>query len=253
MIDSHCHLDHDPLFNNINEVLNRSKSVGLKKLLTICTSNESFENIKKILDLDEIIYGTYGIHPHETENNKVTKNVIIENIKKHPKIIGIGETGLDFYYNHSHKDEQIKSFKEHIEASIEVDLPIIVHSRSAEHQTFEILNEYKNQKPKVLMHCFTGSYEFFKKMEKLNSYFSASGIITFSNSTDLQKTFSKIPNNKLLVETDSPFLAPAPMRGKKNEPSFIKYTIKRLAELKELDETEMINITSKNFENLFFS
>ena len=253
MIDSHCHLDHDPLFNNINEVLNRSKSVGLKKLLTICTSNESFENIKKILDLDEIIYGTYGIHPHETENNKVTKNVIIENIKKHPKIIGIGETGLDFYYNHSHKDEQIKSFKEHIEASIEIDLPIIVHSRSAEHQTFEILNEYKNQKPKVLMHCFTGSYEFFKKMEKLNSYFSASGIITFSNSSDLQKTFSKIPNNKLLVETDSPFLAPAPMRGKKNEPSFIKYTIKKLAELKGLDETEMISITSKNFENLFFS
>ena len=253
MIDSHCHLDHDPLFNNINEVLYRSKSVGLKKLLTICTSNESFENIKKILDLDEIIYGTYGIHPHETENNKVTKNLIIENIKKHPKIIGIGETGLDFYYNHSHKDEQIKSFKEHIEASIEVDLPIIVHSRSAEHQTFEILNEYKNQKPKVLMHCFTGSYEFFKKMEKLNSYFSASGIITFSNSVDLQKTFSKIPNNKLLVETDSPFLAPAPMRGKKNEPSFIKYTIKKLAELKKLDETEMTNITSKNFENLFFS
>ena len=103
------------------------------------------------------------------------------------------------------------------------------------------------------MHCFTGSYEFFKKMEKLNSYFSASGIITFRNSSDLQKTFSKIPNNKLLVETDSPFLAPAPMRGKKNEPSFIKYTIKKLAELKELNETEMINITSKNFENLFFS
>ena len=128
-----------------------------------------------------------------------------------------------------------------------------MHSRSAEHQTFEILNEYKNQKPKVLMHCFTGSYEFFKKMEKLNSYFSASGIITFSNSADLQKTFSKIPNNKLLVETDSPFLAPTPMRGKKNEPSFIKYTIKKLAELKELNETEMINITSKNFEKLFFT
>ena len=251
MIDSHCHLDHDPLFNNINEILNRSKTVGLKKLLTICTSNESFENIKKILEIDKIIYGTYGIHPHETKNNKVTKNVIIENIKKHPKLIGIGETGLDFYYNHSQKNEQIDSFKEHIEASIEIDLPIIVHSRNAERETFEILNEYKNQKPKILMHCFTGSYEFFKKMEKLNSYFSASGIITFSNSLDLQKTFSKIPNNKLLVETDSPFLAPAPMRGKKNEPSFIKYTIKRLAELKELDEIEMINITSKNFENLF--
>ena len=253
MIDSHCHLDHDPLFININEILNRSKAVGLKKLLTICTSNESFENVQKILEIDEIIYGTYGIHPHETKNNKVTKNIIIENIKKHPKLIGIGETGLDFYYNHSKKDEQIDSFKEHIEASIEIDLPIIVHSRNAERETFEILSKYKNQKPKILMHCFTGSYEFFKEMEKLNSYFSASGIITFTNSLDLQKTFAKIPNNKLLVETDSPFLAPNPMRGKKNEPSFIKYTIKKLAELKELNETEMTNITSKNFENLFFS
>jgi len=253
MIDSHCHLDHEPIFNNINEVLKRSKTAGLKKLLTICTSNESFENIKKILEIDEIIYGTYGIHPHETKNNKVTKNIIIENIKKHPKLLGIGETGLDFYYNHSLKDEQIKSFKEHIEASIEIDLPIIVHSRNAEHETFEILNEYRDQKPKILMHCFTGSYEFFKEMEKLNSYFSASGIITFGNSLNLQETFAKIPNDKLLVETDSPFLAPTPMRGKKNEPSFIKYTIKKLAELKELNEAEMTNITSKNFENLFFS
>jgi len=252
MIDSHCHLDHEPLFNNINEILLRAKIVGLKKLLTISTSNQSFENILKIIEIDEIIYGTYGIHPHETKNNKVTKKVIIENIKKHPKIIGIGETGLDFYYNHSQKDEQINSFKKHIEASIEINLPIIVHSRNAELETFAILNEYRNHKPKILMHCFTGSYEFFKEMEKLNSYFSASGIITFNNSLDLQKTFSKIPNSKLLVETDSPFLALIPMRGKKNEPSFIKYTIKKLADLKGIDETEMINITSKNFENLFF-
>jgi len=252
MIDSHCHLDHEPLFNNINEILLRAKVVGLKKLLTISTSNQSFENILKILEIDAMIYGTYGIHPHEAKNNKVTKNVIIENIKKHPKLIGIGETGLDFYYNHSQKDEQINSFKEHIEASIEINLPIIVHSRNAELETFAILNEYRNQKPKILMHCFTGSYEFFKEMEKLNSYFSASGIITFDNSLDLQKTFSKIPNSKLLVETDSPFLAPIPMRGKKNEPSFIKYTLKKLADLKGIGESEIEDVTSKNFENLFF-
>jgi len=252
MIDSHCHLDHEPLFNNINEILLRAKIVGLKKLLTISTSNQSFENILKIIEIDEIIYGTYGIHPHETKNNKVTKKVIIENIKKHPKIIGIGETGLDFYYNHSQKDEQINSFKKHIEASIEINLPIIVHSRNAELETFAILNEYRNHKPKILMHCFTGSYEFFKEMEKLNSYFSASGIITFDNSLDLQKTFSKIPNSKLLVETDSPFLAPIPMRGKKNEPSFIKYTLKKLADLKGIGESEIEDVTSKNFENLFF-
>ena len=251
MIDSHCHLDHEPLFDNLNEVINRAKAVGVKKLLTICTSDQSFKNIQKILDIDEIIYGTYGIHPHEAKNYKITKNVIIENILKHPKLVGIGETGLDFYYNHRKKSEQIESFKKHIEASLEVDVPIIVHSRNAESETFEILNEYRDKKPKILMHCFTGSYAFFKNMEKLNSYFSASGIITFKNSYDLQKTFSKIPNDRLLVETDSPFLAPMPMRGKKNEPSFIKYTINKLAEMKNLNVNEMINLTSKNFENLF--
>ena len=251
MIDSHCHLDHDPLFGDLNEVLSRAKNEGLKKLLTICTSDESFENIQKILDIDEIIYGTYGIHPHETKNYKVTKNDIVKNISKHPKLIGIGETGLDFYYNNSQKNVQIESFKKHIEASLETDVPIIVHSRNAETETFDILNKYRDKKPKILMHCFTGSYDFFKNMEKLNSYFSASGIITFKNSYDLQKTFSKIPNDRLLVETDSPFLAPIPMRGKKNEPSFIKYTINKLAELKNINVDEMINLTSENFENLF--
>ena len=251
MIDSHCHLDHDPLFENLNEVISRAKNEGLKKLLTICTSDESFENIQKILDIDEIIYGTYGIHPHEAKNYKITKNDIIESISKHPKLIGIGETGLDFYYNNSQKNVQIESFKKHIEASLETDVPIIVHSRNAETETFDILNKYRDKKPKILMHCFTGSYDFFKNMEKLNSYFSASGIITFKNSYDLQKTFSKIPNDRILVETDSPFLAPIPMRGKKNEPSFIKYTINKLAELKNVNVNEMINLTSKNFENLF--
>ena len=251
MIDSHCHLDHDPLFGDLNEVINRAKNEGLKKLLTICTSDESFKNIQKILDIDEIIYGTYGIHPHEAKNYKVTKNDIIKNISKHPKLIGIGETGLDFYYNNSQKNVQIESFKKHIEASLETDVPIIVHSRNAETETFDILNKYRDKKPKILMHCFTGSYDFFKNMEKLNSYFSASGIITFKNSYDLQKTFSKIPNDRLLVETDSPFLAPIPMRGKKNEPSFIKYTINKLAELKNINVEEMINLTSENFENLF--
>ena len=215
MIDSHCHLDHEPLINNISEVLKRSKNIGIKKILTICTTFKSFESIKKILKLDDIIYGTFGIHPHETDSNHVSKKIILDNIKINPKIIGIGETGLDFYYNNSEKNKQIDSFKIHIEAAIEANLPIIVHSRNAEEETFNVLNIYKGQKPKILMHCFTGSYIFYKEMKKLNSYFSASGIITFNNSKDLQNTFSKISTDKLLVETDSPFLAPVPMRGKK--------------------------------------
>ena len=253
MIDSHCHLDHAPLFDNLNNILNRSKEVGIKKLLTICTTLESFKNIENILTIDDMIYGTFGIHPHETENNDVSKITIIESIKKNPKLIGVGETGLDFYYNHSKKNKQIDSFKKHIEAAIEINLPIIVHSRNAEEETFNILNEYKKHKPKILMHCFTGTYKFYKQMEELDSYFSASGIITFNSSKDLQNTLSKIPNNKLLVETDSPFLAPVPMRGKKNEPSFIKYTLKKLADIKNIDVSEMVSLTTKNFNNLFFN
>ena len=253
MIDSHCHLDHAPLLDNLNDILNRSKEVGIKKLLTICTTLESFKNIENILTIDDMIYGTFGIHPHETENNDVSKITIIESIKKNPKLIGVGETGLDFYYNHSKKNKQIDSFKKHIEAAIEINLPIIVHSRNAEEETFNILNEYKKHKPKILMHCFTGSYKFYRQMEELDSYFSASGIITFDNSKDLQNTLSKIPNNKLLIETDSPFLAPVPMRGKKNEPSFIKYTLKKLADIKNIDVSEMVSLTTKNFNNLFFN
>ena len=253
MIDSHCHLDHAPLFDNLNDILNRSKEVGIKKLLTICTTLESFKNIENILTIDDMIYGTFGIHPHETENNDVSKITIIESIKKNPKLIGVGETGLDFYYNHSKKNKQIESFKKHIEAAIEINLPIIVHSRNAEEETFNILNKYKKHKPKVLMHCFTGTYKFYRQMEELDSYFSASGIITFNSSKDLQNTLSKIPNNKLLVETDSPFLAPVPMRGKKNEPSFIKYTLKKLADIKNIDVSEMVSLTTKNFNNLFFN
>ena len=253
MIDSHCHLDHAPLFDNLNDILNRSKEVGIKKLLTICTTLESFKNIENILTIDDMIYGTFGIHPHETENNDVSKITIIESIKKNPKLIGVGETGLDFYYNHSKKNKQIDSFKKHIEAAIEINLPIIVHSRNAEEETFNILNEYKKHKPKILMHCFTGTYKFYRQMEELDSYFSASGIITFNSSKDLQNTLSKIPNNKLLVETDSPFLAPVPMRGKKNEPSFIKYTLKKLADIKNIDVSEIVSLTTKNFNNLFFN
>ena len=251
MIDSHCHLDHEPLFSNINEVINRSKKIGLKKLLTISTSLKSFENIKKILEIDEMIYGTIGIHPHESSKDKINSNYLIDNAKKHKKIIGVGETGLDFYYENSKRNDQIDSFNKHIETSISLNYPLIVHSRSAETETFEILNNYKNKNIKILMHCFTGSKEFAKKLMNLNAYFSASGIITFKNSLDLQETFKLIDKNRILIETDSPFLAPIPMRGKKNEPSFIKYTLEKLSQLKSINFNELEKITSNNFDNLF--
>ncbi len=252
MIDSHCHLDQEPLFGNLNEVILRSKNAGITKLLTICTTTDNFSIINKIVDKNDFIFGTFGIHPHESEKYVVTKDNIINEVKNNDKIIGVGETGLDFYYNHSNKDRQIKSFKEHIEASIDLNIPVIVHSRAAENETYEILKSYKKFNPKILMHCFTGSLNFSNDLITLNSYFSASGIITFKNSEDLQKTFKSIPLEKLMIETDSPYLAPVPMRGKKNEPSFIRFTAEKLADLKKISTDKLIEITTKNFNKLFF-
>jgi len=251
MIDSHCHLDHEPLFENINEIIKRSKDIGLQKLLTISTTLASFDKIKNLVNIDPMIFGTFGIHPHETETNHINKETLVDTIIKFKKIIGVGETGLDFFYNHSNKERQIDSFKDHIEASIELKIPIIIHSRNAEDETFNILNSYKNKNLKILMHCFTGSYEFSKKLLSLGAFFSASGIITFKNSIDPQNTFKTIPLNNLLIETDSPFLAPIPMRGKKNEPSFIKYTLDKLSSIKEKSPEEMDILTSNNFNQLF--
>ncbi len=251
MIDSHCHLDHEPLLSDLKNVIQRSKNIGIKKLLTISTSFESFNRVKKIVNKDEIIYGTIGIHPHESDNNIISSKFIVENIKENKKIIGIGETGLDFFYNNSDKDKQIKSFITHIEASLKTDLPLIIHSRDAEEETFNILNKYKNQKLKILMHCFTGSQKFAIKLLEFGAYFSASGIITFKNSIDLQKTFKFLPLDKILIETDSPFLAPEPKRGKKNEPSFIDFTAAKLAQIKNIEKSELIKITTDNFNNLF--
>ena len=253
MIDSHCHLDHEPLFSNLDKVLSRSKDVGIEKILTICTNIKGYSNILDIVERDEIIFGTFGIHPHETKNNFIKKEDIINNVKSNNKIIGVGETGLDFYYNNSDKDIQIESFQNHIEAASTLKIPIIVHSRSAENETYEILKKNYNKDLKILMHCFTGSLSFAEQLMPLDAYFSASGIITFKNSLELQETFSKIPNEKLLIETDSPFLSPVPNRGKKNEPSFIKFTAEKLAQLKNMKTSDLIKVTTENFNNLFFN
>ena len=252
MIDSHCHLDHEPIYSNINDILHRSKKIGIEKILTICTSDKRFSNILSLVEKDKIIYGSYGIHPHETSTHNITKTDIVNKVKSHKKIIGVGESGLDFYYNNSDRKSQISSFINHIEASVELNIPIIVHSRNAENETYDILSKYKDKKLKILMHCFTGSSKFANNLIKLDAFFSASGIITFKKSQELQKTFQEIPVEKLLIETDSPFLAPDPLRGKGNEPSFIVHTLKKLSLLKNIDLKALDRITTENFNKLFF-
>ncbi len=253
IIDSHCHLTYEPMSKALSETIDRANKDGVKYMLTISTEDKSFKKILEIVSEYKSVYGTYGIHPHEAKSHKYIKSVdIINKVNQNKKIIGIGETGLDFYYNHSEKKDQICSFEEHILAAQEKNLPLIVHTRSAEKETIQILEKYSKKKDtKILIHCFTGTSEFAFKLLDLGAYISASGVVTFNKSQDLANTFRDIPNKKILVETDAPYLAPVPLRGKPNEPSFIIHTVKFLSKIKNLSFDEFSKITTNNFFNLF--
>ena len=253
IIDSHCHLTYEPISNTLKETIDRANKDGIKYMLTISTEDKSFERILKIVNSHKSVYGTYGIHPHEAKLHQHIQRVdIINKVNQNKKIIGIGETGLDFYYNHSEKKDQIYSFEEHISAAQEKNLPLIVHTRSAEKETFEILKKHLKKKNfKILIHCFTGSRRFAFDLLDLGSYISASGVITFKKSQELANIFKDLPNEKILVETDAPYLAPVPLRGKPNEPSYIVHTVKFLSNLKNIPYKEFSERTSNNFFDLF--
>jgi len=253
IVDSHCHLDFPKLYDHLDDVIHRAEINHVNLLLTICTTLDSFEKIKLIIKKYKNIYGTFGIHPHETKKFTNIDSTYISNIKnKNKKIIGIGETGLDYYYNNSDKSIQQKSFEEHIAAAKILNIPLIVHSRNAEDDTHSMLfNEMKKSNLKVLIHCFTGSREFAKKLIDIGCYISISGIITFKKSIDLVSAVSFIPTNRLLVETDSPYLSPEPYRGKSNEPSYIIHTIDKISSIKGVNKKSIISQTTNNFKNLF--
>ena len=253
IIDSHCHLDYQPLFNDLKNVIERANNNGVKYFLTISTTDQSFKNILNILKNYNNIFGSYGIHPHESKiHQNIRKEDIIKKLNLNKKIIGIGETGLDFYYNHSDKNDQIRCFEEHIFAAQESNKPLIVHTRSAEKETLEILKKNISKKEfKILIHCFTGTRDFAFKLLSLGAYISASGVVTFKKSDQLANTFKDIPNEKILVETDAPYLSPVPLRGKSNVPSYLIHTVKFLSDLKKLTFEEFSSITSDNFFKLF--
>ena len=253
IIDSHCHLDYSNLFNQLDDIVKRAERNQVNYFLTICTTLESFKRIIIIVEKYKNIYGTFGIHPHETKDfTNVDAKFILDVKNKHKKIIGIGETGLDYYYNHSDKKIQKKSFIEHIGAASQLGIPLIVHSRNAEHDTYEILkSEKKNSDLKILIHCFTGSKVFARKLIDIDCYISVSGIITFKNSNELTNTIATIPIERLLVETDSPYLTPLPFRGKSNEPAYIIHIVEKLSQIKQLSKKEVMKKTSDNFFKLF--
>ena len=253
IIDSHCHLEYEPMGSNLNKVVERALKNNVKFLLSISTTDESYLRILEIIEKYKNVYGTYGIHPHETKNYKnLNKEEIIKKANLSKKIIGIGETGLDYYYEHSDPKTQKKIFLEHIKAAQALNLPLIVHTRSAEEDTYQILKAEKKFKDfKILIHCFTGSKEFAHKLIDLGCYISASGVVTFKKSKELSETFLSLPNDKILVETDSPYLSPEPLRGKPNEPSHIVHTVNFLANIKNVNPDNFAKTTTANFFKLF--
>ena len=252
LIDSHCHLDFPELANDEAGVLARARSAGVACMLTIGTRLDQFDKVRAVAERHDNIWCSVGVHPHEAkEEGQRTPDRLIE-AASHAKVIGIGESGLDFYYEHSPRAEQVESFRAHIAAARQTGLPLIVHTRDADTETGDVLEEeYRNGAFTGLIHCFSSGPEIARRALDLGMFISISGIVTFKAAEALRTTVRDIPLDRLLVETDAPYLAPVPKRGKTNEPAFVAHTAAKVAELKGLGIAELEAVTTDNFFRLF--
>ena len=252
LIDSHCHLDFPELSNDEAGVLVRARTAGVAGMLTIGTRLDQFDRVRAIAERHSNIWCSVGVHPHEAkEEGQRTPGRLIE-ATHHSKVVGIGETGLDFYYEHSPRDEQAESFRTHITAARETGLPLIVHTRDADTETGDILeDEYAKGAFTGLIHCFSSGPKVAKRALALGMYISISGIVTFKAAESLRTIVRELPLDRLLVETDAPYLAPVPRRGKTNEPAFVAHTAAKVAELKGISIAELEVVTTENFFRLF--
>ncbi len=249
IIDSHCHLNYKGLKENLEEVFLNAKAAGVGGMLAINTKLAEFDEILAIANSRPNVWATIGIHPHEAEKEAADIKKLIAGAS-HEKVIGIGETGLDYFYDNAPKAAQISNFKVHIEAAAVTGLPLIIHSREAEKDTYELLSERAGDITGV-MHCFTASPDLAEKSLSLGFYVSFSGILTFKNAENVRQAAMLVPDDKILVETDSPYLAPIPHRGKPCQPAYVADTLAYLAEMKGKSVAEMTEITTRNFFELF--
>lgn len=252
IVDSHCHLDPEYFPDEeVSTVLKNAEELNVKYVQTICTTHKGFAGVHKVALKHKNVFCSYGIHPHNVADEDVTYADILENAQKE-KVISIGETGLDYFYEHSPREKQQESFRMHLEAARELDLPVIIHTRDAEEDTIKILNEALAKGPlKLLFHCFSSQVSLAEYAIEKGIYLSASGILTFKKSDEIREAFKKAPLGLLLVETDAPFLAPVPHRGKRNEPAFTYHTAQVLADLHAIPLEELAEVTTNNFFNLF--
>jgi TatD DNase family protein len=252
LVDSHCHLDYLAKDEDLDEVVGRARRAGVGTLLTICTKLSEFETVRAIAGRFDGVYCSVGVHPHEAAEEGVEEPSRLIELAAEPEVVGLGETGLDFYYEHSPRAAQETSFRAHIEAARTTGLPVIVHTRDADEDTVRILQEEHAQGSfGAVIHCFTAGPELARAALDLGFYISLAGILTFKKAEALCETVRQVPLERLLVETDAPYLAPVPKRGKRNEPAFVVHTAEKLAEIKGVSGEEMARVTTENFRRLF--
>lgn len=252
IVDSHCHLDFDVLHTDIDGVIARAHAAGVHLMVSISTRVKKFQSIRAIAEAHEEVFCTVGTHPHNADEElDVTAEQLVE-LAQHPKCIGIGEAGLDYHYDNSPRDAQAQGFLTHIAAARQTSLPLVIHSRSAEADTAKILEDEMGKGAfKPLLHCFSSSIELAERGLAIGAYLSFSGILTFKSAEAIRDAARLCPLDKMLVETDAPYLAPVPHRGQSNEPAYTAHTLAHLAEVKGKSIEEMAEITSNNFFRLF--
>jgi TatD DNase family protein len=251
LVDSHCHLDYAPMSDDVSGTIARARTAGVGTLLTIGTKLRDFDRVQAIAEANDNVFCSVGVHPHEAANEAADAARLVE-LAQRPKVVGIGECGLDYFYDKSPRDRQQENFRAHMRAASQADLPLIVHTRDADDDTAAMLSEAKAAgRLRGVLHCFTSSRALAERALELGFYISISGIVTFKNAEPLRDVVRAIPLDRLLVETDSPFLAPVPMRGKPCEPAYVAHTAAKVAELKGVAPADLARVTTANFFTLF--
>jgi TatD DNase family protein len=252
LVDSHCHLEFPELVHDLDGVMGRARDAGIGTLVTISTKLSEWDKVRKVAEAYPQVWCSVGVHPHEAAVEEGATEARLVELARHPKVVGIGETGLDYYYEHSPRPEQRQVFRTHCAAARATGLPLIVHTRDADDETIQILREESaNGALKGLIHCFTASQRLADAALEIGFFISISGIVTFKAADALRDVVRTVPLERLLVETDAPFLAPVPLRGKPNEPAFVVHTAKAVAALKGVEAEVLAHATTENFFRLF--
>lgn len=252
LIDTHCHLDFPEFAQDRDAVVQRARDAGVARMVTISTHASRFAGVKQVAENYDDVFCTVGVHPHHSgeEGELVEADWLVEQAKN-PKVVGIGETGLDYYYNNSPKELQLESFRRHVQACLTTDMPIIVHTRDADDETYQILKSEGQGRVKGLLHCFSSGRALAEQALAMGMYISLSGIVTFKKAEELRAVVKDVPLDRILVETDAPFLAPIPHRGRTNEPAYVVHTAAAVAEVKGISLAELAKASTANALRVF--